>query len=274
MSLSIGKKIALFLFGAVFLPMAAVVFFTSCTFDYSDATESEKNKPDTIMEELEYVRVRGGDPLARFRSEYAERWEDNQTMQLKNFTFEQMQDHGETINAEGNAAEATVKLDSGDITLSGGVRINIKSEDIIITTGGLEWKDKEKNLTCDNEGKVDIERTDGTVFSGSGFSADIRSRTWNFSGEVSGRYVEKDNKDKNPDNAAAETPEQSLASETPSSETPHPSPVVTPQAAPSAVKQPAPAEKYVPAAPDAAVRPSEAPKKHETLPNSPPAEEK
>ena len=59
----------------------------------------------------------------------------------------------------------------------------------------LEWKDKEKTLTGGENAEVEVERSDGTNFTGIGFSADIRSRTWSFTGEVKGTYVEEDEED-------------------------------------------------------------------------------
>ena len=147
------------------------------------------------MQDIQYVRVRGGDPLVRFHAEYAERWEDLQIMEFRNFAFEQLEDKGETINAEGRAGAAVVQTGSGDISLSEGVRIDIKSDDIIIRTAGLEWIDKEKHLLGGETDLVEIERTDGTSFLGWGFSADARNRTWAFSGKVEGSYVEKDDED-------------------------------------------------------------------------------
>ena len=176
-----------------FMLIFAILLFSACSFDYSAGAESEKKgKADIVMEKIEYVRVRRGDPLVRFQAEYAERWEDRQIMEFRDFSFEQLEDHGETINAEGSAGSAEVQIGSGDITLSGGVRINIESEDIIIRTAGLEWKDKEKLLSGGEQDNVDIQRSDGTSFSGRGFHADMRNRTWNFSGEVKGTYVEKE----------------------------------------------------------------------------------
>jgi len=166
----------------------------ACSFDYGAGTGLENTRPDIVMENIEYVRVRKGDMLARFQAEHAERWEELQIMELRNFTFEQMEDRGETVNVEGEAKAATVQIDTGDISLSGGVRISIESEDIIINTAELEWKDKEKIIKGGAEEEVDVKRSDGTTFIGKGFSADIRSRTWSFSGEVKGRYVEKDEK--------------------------------------------------------------------------------
>jgi len=178
-------------------PLIARCFFCTflliaCSFDYSAGTGLEDTRPDIVMENIEYIRVRGGDMLARFQAEHAERWEERQVMELRNLTFEQMEDHGETVNVEGAAKAAAVQIDTGDVSLSGGVRVSIESEDIIINTSELEWKDKEKAIKGGEEEEVDVQRSDGTNFTGRGFSADIRSRTWAFTGEVKGSYVEKD----------------------------------------------------------------------------------
>ena len=183
------KKLAFFSAG---LFLYCTLLLAACSFDYGAGQGSENERPDIVMENIEYVRVRGGDILARFRAEHAERWEERQLMELRDFSFEQMEDRGETVNVEGTAKMATVQLVSGDITFSDGVWVRIESEDITISTIGLEWKDKEKNLTGYEDVEVDVQRSDGTNFTGIGFSADIRSRTWNFSGEVKGTYLEED----------------------------------------------------------------------------------
>jgi len=177
-------------FWACCLP--CMFLLVACSFDYGAGTGLENTRPDIVMENIEYIRVRGGDILARFQAEHAERWEELQLMELRNFSFEQMEDHGQTVNVEGDAKAATVQIDTGDISLSGGVRISIESEDIIINTAELEWKDKEKTIKGGAEEEVDVKRSDGTTFTGKGFSADIRGRTWSFAGEVKGSYVEKD----------------------------------------------------------------------------------
>ena len=164
----------------------------SCTFDYGAAQGTEGDRPDIVMENIEYARVRGGNLLARFHAEYAERWEERQLMGLKEFSFEQMEDKGETVNVEGHAGAAEVQLESGDISLFNGVKISIESEDITISTFGIEWKDKEKSLKGGEADEVEVQRSNGTSFTGVGFSADIRKRNWVFTGEVQGRYVEDD----------------------------------------------------------------------------------
>jgi hypothetical protein len=107
-----------------------------------------------------------------------------------------------------------VQLGSGNVSLKDGVRINVESEDVVIRTAGLEWKDKEKTLSGGAEDEVEIERSDGTSFLGRGFSADARNRTWAFSGEVKGTYVEEEEDEEAP--AAPEgTPRPDPPSEQP-----------------------------------------------------------
>ena len=73
-----------------------------------------------------------------------------------------------------------------------GVRIDVESEEIAIETVWLEWKDKERTLSGGEENEVSIYQEDGTAFTGLGFHADARRRTWEFNGSVSGSYYQDD----------------------------------------------------------------------------------
>lgn len=169
--------------------------FIACSFDYGEGGGENRDLPDIIMKEVEYVRVRNGDPLVRFTAEYAERYEERQTMELKNFSFEQFEHQGEDINAVGRAGTASVELDSGNIRMREGVWIEVDSEDIFIETLGLDWEDKEKRLSAGVYEQVNMRRSDGTNFSGQGFSANIRERTWGFSSGIAGTYVWEDDEE-------------------------------------------------------------------------------
>jgi LPS export ABC transporter protein LptC len=195
---------------AVSLVLAFFFVFEGCSFDYSSLGGGEgQGQPDVVMDDVEYVRVRKGDPLLRFRAEHAERYENKQTMELRNFSFEQFGGHGEEINAEGWAGSAFVELDSGNIRLDERVRISVDSEDIVIETGRLSWKDKEKILSGDAADEVIIRRSDGTNFTGRGFRADARGRTWEFSSGISGTYVHEDGEEE--ESAEAEEAEDGAA---------------------------------------------------------------
>ena len=177
---------------ALVLALLPIFVFGACTFDYGADDGQGVNRPDIVMENIEYVRVRGGYMLARFQAEHGEQWEERQVMELREFTFEQMEEQGQTVNVEGSAGAAEVHLESGDISLFDGVNIRIESEDIIIHAAAIDWDDTGKTLTGREDDEVEVLRSDGTNFVGVGFSADVRRRTWAFSGEASGSFVEED----------------------------------------------------------------------------------
>jgi LPS export ABC transporter protein LptC len=188
--------------GSTFLfPLLTVLFFGGCTFDYGNAPAEDSNQPDITMNDVEYVRVRSADPVVRFQAQRAERYEKRQTMELQDFSFEQFGNHGEDINAAGRAGTASVELESGNIRLGGGVSIAVDSEDITIETEQLEWQDKERTLSGEEEGTVNVLRENGTSFTGWGFTANARNRTWEFSGGVEGTYIHDDEEEEIPEDA-------------------------------------------------------------------------
>ncbi|GHV73453.1 hypothetical protein AGMMS49940_07550 [Spirochaetia bacterium] len=176
----------------LFIILTLSICAASCTFDYGDDISTLDDTPDIIMEDVEYVRVRDGDPVVRFQAQLAERYETRQTMELRDFSFEQFYDHGKGINATGKAGSALVELETGNIQLGTDISIAVDSEDITIETDKLSWQDKQRVLSGNETDTVNITRSDGTLFSGQGFTAEVRSRTWNFSGKVGGVFVDTD----------------------------------------------------------------------------------
>ncbi|MDR2742563.1 MAG: LPS export ABC transporter periplasmic protein LptC, partial [Treponema sp.] len=169
-----------------------IVALISCSFDYGPSSAEDNELPDVVMNNVEYVRVKDGNPLVRFEAEGAERYERRHTMELKNFSFEQFNTTADDVNAMGRAGNASVELESGNIHMKNGVRIEVESEDIAIETSILNWKDKERQLSAGAGEPVEIHRLDGTSFTGWGFSADARRRTWTFTDGVQGLYIDKD----------------------------------------------------------------------------------
>jgi LPS export ABC transporter protein LptC len=178
--------------GFLVLILLASLLVPGCSFDYGEGAAEDSGLPDLVMNDVEYVRVKDGDPQVKFRAERAERYEDRQLMELRNFSVEQFSSHGGEIDSSGQAAAARVELDSGNIGISGGVSLSVDSEDITIETEGLDWQDKERQLSGGPESPVRILRDDGTSFQGRGFKANTRSRAWEFAGPVGGSYVHDD----------------------------------------------------------------------------------
>jgi LPS export ABC transporter protein LptC len=216
----------------------------ACSFDYGELPP-ESAQPDITMRDVEYTRVREGNPQVHFKAELAERYEQRQTMELNGFSFEQYARGGE-VNAAGSGGSASVDLNSGNIQLEGGIRISIESEDITIETPALSWQDEERILSGSEKDAVQVTRSDGTGFSGSGFSADARSRTWNFSMPVEGTYVHEDAENETEADAETADPEETgpdAAGPADAVEAPVPAAGPAEAAAmPAAADNPAPAE--------------------------------
>ncbi len=112
------------------------------------------------------------------------------------------------MEAAGAAGSALVQLESGDTELSGGVQIVVESEDLVIETDSLTWRDEDRLLVGKSDEEVLLKRSDGAVLSGEGFRSDARRHSWEFSGPVSGTYID----DK--DDEEAKSAEESAAPET------------------------------------------------------------
>jgi len=164
----------------------------SCTFDYGETEASERELPDLIMTNVEYIRVRSSDPIAKIYAERAERYEKKGLMKLENFTFEQYGEKGHEVNTMGRAGNASVDINSGDIQMTNGVKLEVESEDIIIETNQLDWKDETRTLSTGTEDEVNIYRENGTHFTGTGLTADTRRRTFEFLSDVSGSYIQEE----------------------------------------------------------------------------------
>lgn len=203
------------LFPPVLFPLFTALLLAGCSFDYGSSLSGEEETPDIIMNDVDYVRIRDGEPQVRFKAELAERYEESRIMELKNFSFEQFERRGGEVNAAGRAGEAHVELDSGNINLGGGVTLAVESEDVVIETGKLDWKDEERDLSGSESDEVRINRANGTSFSGWGFSANARSRAWGFSGGISGTYIHDDDEEEEEEpgtggeEAGSENPEAS-----------------------------------------------------------------
>ncbi|MCL2721114.1 MAG: LPS export ABC transporter periplasmic protein LptC [Treponema sp.] len=177
-----------------FISLFSFLFFflTSCTFNYGEMDPSEGIMPDLVMINVNYVRVRAADPIARFHADRAEQYERQNLMKLENLSFEQYGEHTDDVNVFGKAGSASINIRSGDIFMNNDVRLEIESEDIIIETFQLDWKDEMRVLSAGEENIVNIFQSNGTSFTGIGLSVDARRRTWEFSGNASGVFVQED----------------------------------------------------------------------------------
>jgi hypothetical protein len=167
----------------------------ACSFDY-DSAAGEGEDLTLVLRKTEYVRISGGNPEVRLQAEEIRRYEKTHAMELDALSFEQFNAAPEGyeeipgINARGQAGFARLETDTHNFSMEGNIFIEVNSEDITIKTGALSWEDAGRILTI--PGELQITRSDGTSLAGSGFSADIRRRTWEFKSPVEGTVVDNE----------------------------------------------------------------------------------
>jgi hypothetical protein len=172
----------------IFQMLVPAALALSCSFDYNTMQSEDETLPDITMETLEWVRVRDGNPVARLQAEVGDRYEKIHIMELKNYSFEQYDVISGTVDSAGAGGSVKIELESGNLKMSDSVSINVESEEIQLDAEDLEWRDKEHTLSSGQYSQVHITGDKGTDFSGAGFSADVRSRTWLFSAGATGDY--------------------------------------------------------------------------------------
>jgi len=169
-----------------------VLILCSCTFDYGDKESFGDDIPDLVMVNVEYVRVRSADPLARIQAELFERYDRQNVMKLQNIVFEQYGERGEEVFVYGKAGNAVVNIGSGDIIMDMNVNMEVKTEDVMLETRSIEWKDEPRHLFSGENEIVRIYRSNGTRFSGTGLFINARMRAWDIFHNASGVFIHDD----------------------------------------------------------------------------------
>jgi LPS export ABC transporter protein LptC len=167
--------------------------FCACSFNYGESVGQFDDRPDLVMENVEYVRVRSGELQVKFTAEEAKRFESRQMMELSNYSFEQYDVQTEKLNAQGSGGVAEIEMDTGNVHLKEGIVLTVESEELTIETTSLDWQDEGRILT--GEGSVHIQKGEEAWFEGKGFSADVRRETWEFSEGIKGVYVHSDDEE-------------------------------------------------------------------------------
>jgi lipopolysaccharide export system protein LptC len=177
-------------FLVVFILVGTVSLLLSCSFDYSTISESEQEKPDLIMQDVDYVRVSDGKISLHMQADQIKRYESKRLLQVQNIHFEQYAKNSLEPDAIGAAGIAQFWTATSDAAFSEGVQIYITSEKLSIEAKSLQWNNSQKKLLGPLDGQVLLKKSDGSILVGKNFSADGRSRSWQFAGPVSGIYQE------------------------------------------------------------------------------------
>lgn len=172
-----------------YLSILFLLLSFSCTLDYSDAGLSDslsEEIPDIIIEDYESVEVRNGSPALKIEAGKALFFNKKEETHLTDVDFYNYDDR--KVSTHGRTSSAILNMKSGDASMSGGILIESAEDDSRLETETLYWIDEEKLLSSDREDRVIVIDKEGSKLEGLGFSADIKRKSINFEGEVSGEF--------------------------------------------------------------------------------------
>ena len=86
---------------------------------------------------------------------------------------------------------------------TGNIQVSSKEDNVKFYSDSLKWNAKTEQLTSGKSNTVKIEKDDATIY-GSGFSASGVSKSFSFSGSVSGEIITKDNSENDTDETIEE----------------------------------------------------------------------
>lgn len=180
--------------GALLAFLTMLLF--GCSLDYHSA-EAGGNSigeiPDTILYNFTTNSVRGKQPYFRIKAAEAETFDKKNITIFTKVSFQEFNSAGKVV-ARGTADRAVYHADTKNAELSGNIDVYSTREKAQITTNYLFWNNDNKTLTGKPNVPVKIVKDDGSKIDGSGFDANLRTRSIQFSSNVRGSFVETHNK--------------------------------------------------------------------------------
>ncbi len=178
------------------LPVLIIlVLLFSCSIDYGDSILPDKmmdDIPDNILYNFLYTESSNGNRNFSIYAEKAEIFNTRKQTVLTEVVFQQYDSAGAVIT-EGKADKCLIFTETNDAELTGNLIIYSSGEEAEIATSYLFWNNGDKTLTGKQDRTITIRKDSGTVISGSDFSADMKTKSYNLGNGVSGKYVYEEN---------------------------------------------------------------------------------
>ena len=177
-----------------FLILFILCFFSfSCSLKYDQSVNAEETNPEFVFTHAKMIRYKKGEESVKVYADSIEQYKDSDITYGKNVSFTTY-DESQQVETEGSCGYLYADTEKEIYELYDGIKLFNKAQNTNFFANMLRWNGNTEQLTG---GKLDTARIekDGTVIYGTGFSASGVSKTFNFSGTVSGE-IEAKEKDK------------------------------------------------------------------------------
>lgn len=164
--------------------------FLSCSFNYGNDTFGTAVIPEMVLTGVEASRYKDARLSMLLSADTLEMYDTDRIWAGEKVTFHQYSsDASGTLEAEGQAGLLLVDDSSEVYSLGEGTTFHSIKDNLTFSAEDLRWTKQTHRLSSPVDGKVEIEKSDGSVISGTGFFADTLARLYEFSKPVSGKLV-------------------------------------------------------------------------------------
>lgn len=176
---------------SIFIVVAFLVTcLTSCSFNYTEGQSPLEMVPDMILKDVAAYRYENSELFIQLNARELEMYDKEKIWAGSDISFVQYDSADSlTIEAEGSSGLIIVDDNLEEYLLGKEVLFHLARENFFLRASGLKWNKKENSLSGPIDGEVVIEKDDGSIIQGTGFSADSLSYSYSFNNSVHGMLV-------------------------------------------------------------------------------------
>lgn len=172
-----------------------VLFFTGCSLKYETEVNAEDLNPEFSFTNATVSRYEDAVKTAEITAGSVEQYKGSDKTYAKKVNFNVYNKKGE-IETQGECGLLFFDSGSDLYELYEKIWLYNKANNANFYANGLRWNGKTEQLTSSRSDTVKIEKDDMVIY-GSGFSASGISRTYKFTGTVSGDITTKEGAQEN-----------------------------------------------------------------------------
>ena len=169
---------------------AFLIFCISCSLKYDQTVNAEETNPEFVFTHAKMIRYKNSEESVKVFADSIEQYKDSDITYGKNVSFTTYDDE-QKVETEGSCGFLYADSEKEIYELYDGIKLYNKAQNTNFFANMLKWNGKTEQLTGGKRDSARIEK-DGTVIYGTGFSASGVSKTYSFSGTVSGEIEAKD----------------------------------------------------------------------------------
>lgn len=184
-----------------YIPFFFILFtilVTGCSLKYGMQTYDDSNIPEFTFKNASFKRYQKGAVQMELDAGKMEQYKDGKSLYAQNLSFT-IKDENGNVTTTGTCGLLASNTDTEQYSLYDDISINNLKEEMEFLAHTLRWNGKTEQLTSNRTDIVTIKKNNTTI-QGSGFSASGVTKSYSFTGVVTGSFI-TDNSEESPDEA-------------------------------------------------------------------------